>query len=80
MFLVTSDITQTIRSHEERLRDHDVTLRKKAVDITSLQHQLFGLLRKGSARDDAIRSIQQTISNSSFATVSLFGDDSFLLW
>ena len=70
-FTVSDDVAKTLRDLEERLREHDVTLRKKSIDVTSLQHQLFGVLRKGAARDEAISSIQQSIGNASLVGVSL---------
>jgi len=63
-------MTRTLRDHEERLRNHDGILRNKTVDITSLQHQLFAVLSRERARDEVIKTMQQTMSNTSFSEVS----------
>ena len=78
--LVAEDITRILRDHETRLREHDVIIRKKSIDITSLQHQLFGVLRRNKARDEAIKFVQQAMNSSSFPAVSGIvssGDDWF---
>ena len=66
IWLTASDyITSTLQRHEKRLEEHDVILEKKKIDVTSLQHQLIRMLRKGAARDAAISTLRRVVSNTS---------------
>jgi len=56
-------LADEVRNHGLRLDSHDTILRKSAIDITSLQHQLVRIIMKNKRQDSSIRLLQSLAGN-----------------